>query len=294
VYPLIDGAREILVFAKHLAEAKSFVEMAIGELARNMTKSAIEVIFQNPEYALEESKKEKWKAFANPTFIKENGSDNYRNKRSRTIQDETLYHRYDMKNHDTQKTSTMAERVARANQPIQAKGSGDHNNQQIQALSKEIQELKKIVWMDKQQTKAELDRMQEQVDVKNKILKDKITTEFDKKLDIHTKKTTEAIDNRIDQVQQAITNNSLDLQKILQMLAAQQQQNKFYPGKNKKNIKTGNEHTNGSQLTERQYSANCGINKEKSQEMVVEFLTQEQTVETLWESNDSLEHQHDE
>jgi hypothetical protein len=72
VYPTQEGTREFIVKIEHSAEAKEYLEIARGELARIMNFYAIEAVFDDPEQVIHDSDTQpRWKPHTRAKNIKE-------------------------------------------------------------------------------------------------------------------------------------------------------------------------------------------------------------------------------
>jgi hypothetical protein len=71
VYPPHKGMREVLVKKSESSEAKEFIEVLPGKLAKKMNNRAIELVFDNPETAKQEMVTSKWQPYSRAAEIME-------------------------------------------------------------------------------------------------------------------------------------------------------------------------------------------------------------------------------
>jgi hypothetical protein len=92
VYPSVLGKREFIISEDNFGDIENYLALLIGELSREMTDDAIIAEFSNPEYAVNQAKRNKWKPFSRVFVIpdtptpKQYSTPNT-NKRSRTHRD---------------------------------------------------------------------------------------------------------------------------------------------------------------------------------------------------------------
>jgi hypothetical protein len=88
VYPTTLGTKEFIVAWHHNEEAKDFLELGIGELARQMNEKSRNLVFEDPDRAFIDSCGPAWEPYYRIKDIESTVKHNFKNKRSRIEADE--------------------------------------------------------------------------------------------------------------------------------------------------------------------------------------------------------------
>jgi hypothetical protein len=71
VYPSVLGKREFIISDDNFGDVENYLALLIGELSREMTYDAIMSEFSDPDYAVNQSQRNKWKPFSRVFVIQE-------------------------------------------------------------------------------------------------------------------------------------------------------------------------------------------------------------------------------
>jgi hypothetical protein len=71
VYPSVLGKREFIISEDNFGDMENYLALSIGEVSREMTYDAIISKFSDPEYAVNQSKRNKWKPFSRVFVIQQ-------------------------------------------------------------------------------------------------------------------------------------------------------------------------------------------------------------------------------
>jgi hypothetical protein len=86
VYPTTLGCKEFITPFHHNEEAKEFLEIGLGEIARDMNEASRAKVFADPDAAFNESLGAKWEPYYRAREIE--STNTYKNKRNRTDKDD--------------------------------------------------------------------------------------------------------------------------------------------------------------------------------------------------------------